>query len=76
MKTLEEQIEIVLNELRQFIHADGGDVELVKVEDNNVYVRLMGACQGCPLSYYTLTAGIEKSIKEAIPSIERVISVE
>lgn len=76
MESIKQRIEQVLEELRSFINADGGDVTLVNIENNNVYVRLMGACKGCPLSFYTLTVGLERSIKEAVPTIERVIAVE
>lgn len=62
----------VINEVRPYIQADGGDVELVKLEDNIVYVRLQGACCGCPSSTYTLKMGIEARVIEAVPEIKSV----
>jgi Fe-S cluster biogenesis protein NfuA len=70
-----EQVEEILDKLRPFLQRDGGDVELVDVEDNVVKVRLMGACGSCPSSTVTLKAGIERAIMEEIPSIEEVVQV-
>lgn len=70
-----EQVQEVLDKLRPFLQRDGGDVELVDVEDNVVKVRLMGACGSCPSSTVTLKAGIERAIMEEIPSIEEVVQV-
>lgn len=66
-------VQAIIDQLRPYLQADGGDVELLKVEDNAVYVRLVGACAGCPSSLMTLRAGIEARIKEEVPEI---ISVE
>ncbi|MCK4994643.1 MAG: NifU family protein, partial [Candidatus Omnitrophica bacterium] len=56
--------------------ADGGDVELVEVTDAGIVkVRLKGACGSCPMSQMTLKMGIEKRIKEAMPSIKEVVAV-
>lgn len=62
----------VIAEVRPFIQSDGGDIELLKVEDNIVYVSLSGACVGCPSSIYTLKNGVEARVKEEIPEIESV----
>ncbi len=71
-----ERIETILDKIRPSIQADGGDVELVNVrEDNVVEVRLKGACNGCPMATLTLKAGIERIIKEEIPEVAEVISV-
>ncbi|MDP2173771.1 MAG: NifU family protein [Candidatus Cloacimonadaceae bacterium] len=71
------KIETVLDKIRPAIQADGGDVELVNVrEDNVVEVRLTGACKGCPMATLTLKAGIERIIKEEIPEVKEVISVK
>lgn len=70
------RIETVLDKVRPAIQADGGDVELINVrEDNVVEVRLKGACNGCPMATLTLKAGIERIVKEEIPEVVEVISV-
>jgi Fe-S cluster biogenesis protein NfuA len=69
-----ERVEEVLNTIRPSLQMDGGDVELVDVEEGGVVkVRLMGACGGCPSATMTLKMGIERAIKESIPE---VVSVE
>ena len=70
-----EKIEIALNSIRPFLQRDGGDVELVGVENNVVKVRMVGACESCSMQSSTLKAGIEESIKNAIPEIESVVAV-
>ncbi|HOT40964.1 MAG TPA: NifU family protein [Candidatus Syntrophosphaera thermopropionivorans] len=71
-----EKIEEILNRVRPSIQADGGDVELVNIrEDNVIELRLKGACNGCPMATLTLKAGIERLIKEEIPEVAEVIAV-
>ncbi|MDD2228758.1 MAG: NifU family protein [Candidatus Cloacimonetes bacterium] len=71
-----EKLESVLDKIRPAIQADGGDVELINIrEDNVVEVRLKGACNGCPMATLTLKAGIERIVKEEIPEVVEVISV-
>ena len=71
------KLEAVLDKVRPAIQADGGDVELVNIrEDNVVEVRLTGACKGCPMATITLKAGIERIVKEAIPEVVEVFSVK
>lgn len=72
---MKEKIEAVLNEVRPALMADGGNVELVSVENNIVKVRLTGACGHCPMSQMTLKMGIEAAIKEKLPEIVSVESV-
>jgi Fe-S cluster biogenesis protein NfuA len=72
---MKEKVETVLNEIRPALQADGGDCELVDVEDGVVKVRLTGACAGCPMSTMTLKNGIEARLKERIPEVVRVDSV-
>lgn len=74
-ENLMDQVQEVLDKLRPFLQRDGGDVELVDVEDGVVKVRLMGACGSCPSSTVTLKAGIERALMEEIPGIEEVIQV-
>jgi Fe-S cluster biogenesis protein NfuA len=64
-----------LDKLRQFLQRDGGDVELVDIEDGVVKLRLMGACGSCPSSTITLKAGIERALLEEVEGIEEVIQV-
>ncbi len=73
---MKEQIEKILDKIRPSLRADGGDVELVDVEDNVVKVRLTGACGGCPMSQMTLKMGIERVLKKDLPEIKEVIAVK
>ncbi|WP_425590725.1 NifU family protein [Fictibacillus phosphorivorans] len=66
---MREQVEEVLDKLRPFLLRDGGDVELVDIEDGVVKVRLMGACGSCPSSTITLKAGIERALLEEVPGV-------
>tara|TARA_B110000211_G_C13931907_1_gene487562 strand:- start:443 stop:670 length:228 start_codon:yes stop_codon:yes gene_type:complete len=73
METL-EKIEVALQSIRPYLQKDGGDVEFVELtKDKIVKVRLLGACVDCDMSAMTLKAGIEESIKSAVPE---VVSVE
>jgi Fe-S cluster biogenesis protein NfuA len=74
-KVILEKIEEVLNTLRPFLNADGGDVELVSVEDNIVKLKLLGACSSCNMSHMTMKAGIEEGIKKAVPQITAVEAI-
>ncbi len=72
---MKERVEEVLKEIRPALRADGGDVELVDVEEGLVKVRLTGACGGCPMSQMTLKQGIERRLKERLPEVKSVVSV-
>jgi Fe-S cluster biogenesis protein NfuA len=72
IKPMIEKIEKALNDIRPALQADGGDVELVEVENNIVKVRLKGACAGCPMSQMTIKQGIERYLKKAVPEIAGV----
>lgn len=73
---MREKVEEVLAKIRPQLQADGGDVELVDVtEQNIVQVKLQGACAGCPMSQMTLKNGIERLMKQEIPEIKAVESV-
>jgi Fe-S cluster biogenesis protein NfuA len=70
---MKEKVQAVLDKIRPSLQADGGDVELVEVTDNNIVkVRLTGACKGCPMSQMTLKNGIERLILKEIPEIKGV----
>jgi Fe-S cluster biogenesis protein NfuA len=71
-----EKVENALQKVRPSLQADGGDVQLVDIdEDGVVKVKLMGACGGCPMSQMTLKMGIEKILKQNVPEVKRVESV-
>ena len=72
---MQEKVEEALNKIRPALVRDGGNVELVEVNDGTVKVRLTGACAGCPMSTMTLKMGIEKFLKEELPEIKEVVSV-
>ncbi len=65
-----------LESIRPFLNNDGGDIELVDVVDNKVMVKLHGNCQGCPMSFSTMKLGVENTIKQFVPNIKEVVSVE
>ncbi|SDJ18532.1 Fe-S cluster biogenesis protein NfuA, 4Fe-4S-binding domain [Natribacillus halophilus] len=69
------QVQEVIEKLRPFLLRDGGDVELVEVEDGIVKLRLMGACGTCPSSTITLKAGIERALTEEVPGITEIEQV-
>ncbi len=72
MKT---EVSQALEEVRPSLQVDGGDVELVDVEDGVVKVRLLGHCAGCPMSQMTLKMGIESYLKKKVPGVKSVESV-
>jgi len=72
---MKEKIQEALDKIRPSLQADGGDVELVDVEDGIVKVRLKGACAGCPMSQMTLKMGIEARLREEFPDIQSVEAV-
>ena len=72
-----QKIVKAIDEVRPYLIADGGDVELVDLtDDNTVKVRLMGACDGCPFSMMTLQAGIEQAIRKNFPEMKELVAVE
>lgn len=70
-----ENVETVLDELRPYLMADGGNVELVDIDGPVVKLRLQGACGSCPSSTMTLRMGIERRLREFIPEIAEVEQV-
>ena len=73
---MKEQIEQALDKIRPALQRDGGDIELVDVEENGVVkVRLTGACSGCPMSQMTLKQGVERVVKQLVPEVKTVESV-
>ncbi len=65
-----------LEEIRPFLNSDGGDIQLVSIEeDKHVTVRLQGACSSCSVNQMTLRAGVETTIKKYAPQIETVVNI-
>jgi Fe-S cluster biogenesis protein NfuA len=74
---LRERVAEVIDGIRPYIQGDGGDIELIEVqEDGLVKVRLSGACSGCPHAAMTLKMGVERALRERVPEIREVVSVE
>jgi Fe-S cluster biogenesis protein NfuA len=73
---MKEQVEAALQKVRPMLQRDGGDIELVSVEESGtVKVRLRGACGSCPMSTMTLKMGVEKFLKENVPGVKEVVQV-
>ncbi|WP_438312182.1 NifU family protein [Sporosarcina sp. FA9] len=72
---MNEPVQEVLNKLRPFLLRDGGDCELVDIENGIVKLRLLGACGTCPSSTITLKAGIERALLEEVPGVVEVEQV-
>ena len=72
---MKQQVQEVLDKLRPFLLRDGGDCELVDIEDGVVKLRLLGACGSCPSSTITLKAGIERALLEEVPGVVEVEQV-
>lgn len=68
----EEKVKKLLDSIRPGIQMDGGDVEFVEIKEDIVYVRLVGACGGCPMAQLTLKEGIERYIRSQMPEIKAV----
>ncbi len=71
---MKAKVEAALEKIRPMLQADGGDVELVEIENGIVKVRLQGACAGCPMSQMTLKNGIERMLKQQVPEVKSVES--
>ncbi len=74
---MKDKVQATLNEIRVALQQDGGDIELVEVNEDTgvVRVELQGACRGCPYSQLTLTDYVERILKERIPGVKKVINV-
>jgi Fe-S cluster biogenesis protein NfuA len=68
-------VERALDEVRPYLMADGGNVEVVEIDGPIVKVRLQGACGSCPSSTMTLKMGLERKLREAIPEVSEVVQV-
>ena len=75
-KSTEIKVLDAMEQLRPFLKADGGDMELVEIKDDGtVVVRLLGTCSDCSMSMMTLKAGVEEAVKRAAPEVKEVIAV-
>ncbi len=73
MSDLLERVNKAIDTIRPYLAADGGDVRVVDIDENNVVtIELLGACESCPMSPMTMKAGVEESIKKSVPEITKV----
>ena len=73
---MREKVQAVIDEIRPRLQADGGDIELVEVEEGGIVkVRLKGACVGCPGAQMTLQFGVQRLLQERVPEVTEVVSV-
>ncbi len=73
---LKNRIELALEQLRPFLQADGGDVSLLEITDDNIVkIEFLGACKSCSMNLMTFKAGIEEAIRKAAPEIVSVEAV-
>lgn len=71
-----EKVKQVIDKIRPQLQMDGGDVELLSIEDDGtVKVKLLGHCAGCPFSQQTVKLGIERALKQFVPEVKEVVSV-
>lgn len=73
--TIEERVNAALDKVRPGIQMDGGEVWLIKVENNTAFVQMLGACGGCPMSNMTLKGAIESVVRADVPEIEEVVQI-
>lgn len=77
IESVTAKVNEALSQLRPFLEADGGDMELVEItEEGVVRVQLLGACRDCSMSVMTLKAGLEEAVKKVAPGVVRVEAVE
>ena len=73
-ESLRDRVAAVVDEIRPMLQGDGGDIELIKVDDDGVvHVKLQGACCGCPSAQHTLTFGVERNLRARVPEVTRVV---
>ena len=76
METLHQKVEQALDSIRPYLEADGGNVEVVEItDDQTLMLELKGACRTCSMSHMTMRTGIEETIRRAVPEIKNIISV-
>lgn len=75
MTEQEQLVHELIDKVRPYLHRDGGDIEIISIEDGIVYVKMLGACDGCGLIDVTLRQGIEAMLLENVPGIIAVVTV-
>lgn len=76
INSLSNKVLAAIEDIRPFLKADGGDIELVEITPKNIVrVKLLGACCSCSMSPMTLKAGVEETIRKAVPEIKGVEAV-
>ena len=75
MEPIRERVQEVLTDLSPLLRVDGGGVEFERIEGDTLYIRLTGACIGCPGADITLKYGLESAITGAVPEIRRVVAL-
>ena len=75
METVEKKIIEVLDSLRPYLISDGGNIEFIKFEDGNVYVKMLGSCANCEFIDYTLKESVEEVLVNTIPEVKSVIQI-
>ena len=76
IQTMESQVNTLITKVRPYLQRDGGDIEIISIEDGIVYVKMLGACDGCMAIDITLKQGIETMLLENVPCIIGVVMVE
>jgi len=76
MEEIRSKVEEALEEIRPFLQGDGGDISIVSIEDDIVFVKLHGNCVGCSVNQMTLKTGVEMTIQKYVPQIRKVVNVE
>jgi Fe-S cluster biogenesis protein NfuA len=71
-----EQVNVLIKRVRPYLQRDGGDIEIIRIEDGIVYVKMLGACDGCMAIDITLKQGIETMLLENVPGIIGVVMEE
>ena len=74
--SLEERIQQVLDSYRPTLYVDGGDVELIKIDDDGIaHIKMLGACIDCPISLLTMKLGIQRLLKEHFPEVKGINAI-
>ena len=76
LDVVESAVRHSLEKIRSLVQLDGGDIELVGIEDGIVTIRLFGACDGCPMSPVTLRGGVERMLMQDVPEVRGVVAVD
>lgn len=76
LQVMTEQVNSLITRVRPYLQRDGGDIEILRIEDGVVYVRMLGACDGCMAIDITLKQGIETMLLENVPGVVAVVMEE